>query len=50
MDTTSAAPTGRPLLGRTAMVTGAAAGIGRACAEAFAAAGAHVYVVDLAAA
>ncbi|MEV6973263.1 3-hydroxybutyrate dehydrogenase [Kitasatospora sp. NPDC093806] len=45
MDTTSA----RPLDGRTALVTGAASGIGQACAEAFAAAGARVYVVDLAA-
>ncbi|MER7768988.1 3-hydroxybutyrate dehydrogenase [Kitasatospora sp. NPDC096140] len=45
MDTTTA----RPLDGRTALVTGAASGIGRACAEAFAGAGARVYVVDLSA-
>ncbi|WP_405013675.1 3-hydroxybutyrate dehydrogenase [Kitasatospora sp. NBC_01539] len=49
MDTTSATAPRRPLDGRTALVTGAASGIGRACAEAFAAAGAKVYVVDVAA-
>ena len=42
------APTGF-LTGRKVLVTGAASGIGRACAEAFAAAGAEVYVVDRAA-
>ena len=39
----------RFLAGRTALVTGAASGIGRACAVAFAQAGAAVYVVDRAA-
>ena len=37
------------LSGRTALVTGAASGIGRACALALAGAGAAVYVVDIAA-
>ncbi|MBD2831613.1 3-hydroxybutyrate dehydrogenase [Streptomyces pratensis] len=36
----------RTLAGRTALVTGAASGIGLACAEALAAAGARVHVVD----
>ncbi|MFB7913178.1 3-hydroxybutyrate dehydrogenase [Streptomyces sp. NPDC056061] len=39
-------PVGRSLAGRTALVTGAASGIGRSCAQALAAAGAHVHVVD----
>jgi 3-hydroxybutyrate dehydrogenase len=40
---------GRFLAGRTALVTGAASGIGRACAVALAEAGAAVRVVDIAA-
>ncbi|MFB7470740.1 3-hydroxybutyrate dehydrogenase [Kitasatospora sp. NPDC056184] len=44
----AATPAGRFLAGRKVLVTGAASGIGRACATAFAEAGAHVYVVDLA--
>ncbi|MFD1657561.1 3-hydroxybutyrate dehydrogenase [Streptomyces caeni] len=47
--TAAAVPTGPFLAGRRALVTGAASGIGRACAVAFAKAGAHVYVVDRAA-
>ncbi|MEU1296844.1 3-hydroxybutyrate dehydrogenase [Streptomyces sp. NPDC005840] len=46
-DTTVPGPASPEFLtGRKVLVTGAAGGIGRACAEGFAAAGAHVYVVD----
>ena len=36
----------RPLAGRVVVVTGAAGGIGEACARAFAAAGAHLFLID----
>ncbi|MBC3839677.1 3-hydroxybutyrate dehydrogenase [Streptacidiphilus sp. 4-A2] len=45
----SAPAEGTFLAGRKALVTGAASGIGQACAVALAAAGAQVYVVDIAA-
>ncbi|MFF2519036.1 3-hydroxybutyrate dehydrogenase [Streptomyces sp. NPDC058086] len=49
-DATASTPvSARFLAGRKALVTGAASGIGRACAKGFAAAGAEVYVVDRAA-
>src|SRR5260370_26740171 len=41
------ATTALDLSGRTALVTGAASGIGRACAERLAAAGARVVAVDI---
>lgn len=36
----------RPLAGQVVVITGAAGGIGQACARAFAAAGAHLFLVD----
>lgn len=43
----SALPRPVDLSGRTALITGAAGGIGRACARALRAAGAHVVIADL---
>ncbi|QKW09605.1 3-hydroxybutyrate dehydrogenase [Streptomyces sp. NA04227] len=42
-------PDAAPLAGRSVLITGAAGGIGRACARAFAAAGAEVHLTDRAA-
>jgi 3-hydroxybutyrate dehydrogenase len=46
---TSHPAAGPDLAGRRALVTGGASGIGRACANRLAAAGAHVFIVDIAA-
>ena len=43
----AATPTGGSLTGKTALITGAAQGIGRAIAEAFARAGASLLLLDL---